>query len=381
MVAAVRRGASVREVAQRFKKSRTMVNRWLERAAGKRLDRVDWAAAPPGNPRPRKTAAGVVRSVLSLRKWLEHGSALGECGAAAIRAELLKGNPTAPALRTIARILADHHVGRAERVRRPPPPPGWYLPELLSRSAEVDSFDFIESRSIKGSPSMDIFTAMSLFGSISGAYLLEGATVPAARNCLTSYWQQWLLASFAQFDNDSIFQGSPGHDLHLGRLVHFCLCLGVSVIFAPPTEQGFQNKLESFNGHWQDKVWRRYRHLALPLFQERNAAFLNAHHVKHALRIAAAPARRPFPAVIPERIQSSRVIFVRRADATGTVKLLGRSFQVPLTAAYRLVRCDWHAQTHHFEIFRLFRREPSYQPRIFSGFLPIQLTHWASTPR
>jgi len=42
-----------------------------------------------------------------------------------------------------------------------------------------------------------------------------------------------------------------------GRVIRFCLQLGVTPVFAPPYEFGLQNAVEHFNGLFAAKVWRR----------------------------------------------------------------------------------------------------------------------------
>ncbi|MDB5313764.1 MAG: hypothetical protein JWO38_7966, partial [Gemmataceae bacterium] len=51
MVAAVRRGASLRAVAERFRVSLWTVQTWVARAGDQRLDRVDWSDQPRGGRR------------------------------------------------------------------------------------------------------------------------------------------------------------------------------------------------------------------------------------------------------------------------------------------------------------------------------------------
>lgn len=68
MVAALRRGASFRTVAARFRTSLCTVHRWFHRAAGKRLDRVDWTNRACGLARPlNRTSARVERRIVA---WL-----------------------------------------------------------------------------------------------------------------------------------------------------------------------------------------------------------------------------------------------------------------------------------------------------------------------
>ena len=126
MVAAVRRGESLRVVARHFGVGIATVAHWVERAKGHRLDRVDWSDRSHAPHQPRRTDTAVEDLVLTTRSALAHGD-LGAIGAAPIRQALQEqGVAPLPALRTINRILARRGAldGR-RRTRRPPPPRGW----------------------------------------------------------------------------------------------------------------------------------------------------------------------------------------------------------------------------------------------------------------
>ena len=123
MVAAVRRGASMRAVAQRFHVNLRTVQRWVQRANGHRLDRVNWRDQSHIAHTIHRTEAVVEDVVLTLRRELRETSDLGEYGAAAIYHEMrARQYRSVPAVRTIGRILDRHGAldGR-RRIRRPPP--------------------------------------------------------------------------------------------------------------------------------------------------------------------------------------------------------------------------------------------------------------------
>ena len=171
MVAAVRRGTPMREVARRFGVALSTVQLWVARAGEQRLDRVDWADRPDGPPRPANRSSQELEDlVLTLRRELKDTSDLGEFGAAAIREALEAGaSRPLPSVRTIGRILERRGAldGR-RRVRRPAPPPGWYLPEVAARRAELDSFDIVEGLVIKGGPQVEVLNGVSLHGGLVG---------------------------------------------------------------------------------------------------------------------------------------------------------------------------------------------------------------------
>src|SRR5262249_59452498 len=101
MVQGVRRGASMRHVADRYGVALTTVQRWVARAQGQRLDRVDWTDRPGGLPTPvNRTERQREDLVLTIRQQLRATSDLGEFGAAALHREwLARGLPHPPSPR------------------------------------------------------------------------------------------------------------------------------------------------------------------------------------------------------------------------------------------------------------------------------------------
>src|SRR6266446_2334746 len=105
MVAAVRRGQSLRAVAKKFGVGVATVAHWVERAKGQRLDRVDFADRSRAPHQTRRTAIPLEDLVLQTRRDLAQ-SDLGALGADAIHQALVdQGIATVPSVRTINRIL------------------------------------------------------------------------------------------------------------------------------------------------------------------------------------------------------------------------------------------------------------------------------------
>ncbi len=149
------------------------VQYWVERAGSQRLDRVDFSDQPRGPRQPaNRTSTELEDLVLTVRRELKETSALGEYGQAAIQRELKRrGLRDIPSERTIGRILERRGAldGR-KRVRRPAPPPGWYLPRLAQRQLELDSFDIIEGLVIRGGYAVEVLTGISLHGGLVAAW-------------------------------------------------------------------------------------------------------------------------------------------------------------------------------------------------------------------
>ena len=160
MVAAVRRGQSLRAVADKFGVGVATVAHWVERAKGQRLDRVDWSDRSRAPHKTRRTDTTLEDLVLKTRSDLTQGD-LGAIGADAIYQALLDQDlAKVPSVRTINRILGRRGAldGR-KRTRRPPPPTGWYLPEVAAAKAELDSIDIVEGLVIKDGPRSRCSTA------------------------------------------------------------------------------------------------------------------------------------------------------------------------------------------------------------------------------
>jgi hypothetical protein len=104
----------------------------------------------------------------------------------------------------------------------------------------------------------------------------------------------------------------------VGRVVRVSLSLGLTPVFVPPREHGFQAVIEHFNGLWQRKVWHRFHHVDLPMLQHRSARFLAAYLRRIAQRTDPGPPRRPFPTNWRLNLQAPlrwQVIYLRRTDA------------------------------------------------------------------
>ena len=178
MVLAVRAGASLRAVARQFRVSLPTVQRWVARAKGKPLEAVDFTDRPSAPTHSQRTARVLEDAVLATRQDLRATSDLGEFGAAAIQ-RTLSGTPDQglPSVRTIGRILVRRGALDAKRrVRRPAPPPGWYLPDVASAAAELDSFDVVEGLVIKGGPQVEVLNAVSLHGGMVASWPGTGVT-------------------------------------------------------------------------------------------------------------------------------------------------------------------------------------------------------------
>jgi len=373
MVEAVRAGHSLRYVANTFRVSVSTVVYWIEQADGKRIDRVRFANRKPGRAWNR-TPARIEQRILRVRRELRERSVLGEYGADAIGITLQQRatvpSPTAvtqvPARATIYRVLERHGVLDAtHRQRWPAPPKGWYLPALAAAKTELDSFDFIEDLKIASGPLVSVLTGVSLHAALTAAWIMPRPSAKATVDALLGHWREHGLPGYAQFDNDTIFQGAHQFADTVGRVSRLCLALRVVPVFAPPREPGFQNSIEGFNALWQTKVWQRHHCRNVAALESISARYIVAHRAKTAVRREAAPQRRNFPARFTFDLRAplaGTMIFVRRSTEHGDVNLLGHTFRIAENWLHRLVRCDIDFTHQHIRFYALRRREPADQP-------------------
>ena len=371
MIKLVRGGASARSVAREFGVSLSHLQHWQQRAHGLRLDRVDWDDQPACAPKAaNRTSSLMEESILKARKELL-GSDLGEWGAQAIHAHLRAGGMSAPgalpSVRTIGRVLQRRGMlDSRRRTRRPPPPRGWYLPLLASGKAELDSFDIVEGLVIAGGTQVEVLNAMSLHGRLPGSWPQGAFTSPDVVACLLAHWRRHGLPHYVQFDNAPLFQGAASYADTLGRVVRLCLQLGVTPVFTPPRETGFQAAIESYNARWQAKVWLRFTHADMQALQQRSTAYVTACQLKAAAHVAVAASLRraldePFDFQLKAALKGS-VIFLRRSNEEGEVTVMGRRYRVGEHWQHRLVRTEICFTTSEMKFFALRRAAHAVQP-------------------
>jgi len=299
---------------------------------------------------------------------LREQSVLGEFGLDAIGLALHEdgSGQRVPGRTTIYRVLARHGVfDGAHRQRRPAPPKGWYLPDLAAGQAELDTFDFIEDLKIAGGPLVSVLTGTSLYGALADAWPMERPGARATLPVLIQRWRREGLPKYAQFDNDTIFQGGHRFAHSIGRISRLCLALQVIPVFAPPREPGFQNAIEGFNSLWQSKVWRRHHFPDVASLAALSERYIAAYRAKTAARREAAPNRRRFPAQFRLNLSATltgTMIFVRRSNEYGNVHMLNKAFNVDQHWPHRLVRCEVDFTHQRIRFYALRRRDPTDQP-------------------
>jgi len=387
MVSAVRHGESMRSVAKRYGVALRTVQYWVRYAGDRRIDRVDFASKPTGAAPPHNRTLPEMETLLvDTRRELRESSALGEYGALAVHQDLsLCGVTGVPSVSTIHRVFRRNGLLTRRRIRYPAPPPGWYLPNLETVAVELDSFDFIEELRIENGPLVDVLNGVSLHGGLPASWPAESPVSAIwTLERLVEHWRLFGLPAYAQFDNDTRFQGAHQFADSFGRIVRLCLGLGIVPVFAPPRETGFQAAVEGFNSRWKKGVWNRFHHDSLPTLLTHTQRYVAAYRSRHAKRIEAAPARTPFPQGWSFNYQLEPrgcIIYIRRADEQGRVRVLGHTCHVGDGWGHRLTRCEVLFDEKVIRFFGLRRREPSEQPLLKEAHYDFASRHFSDSTR
>jgi hypothetical protein len=245
------------------------------------------------------------------------------------------------------------------------------LPEVATAKVELDSIDIVEGLVIKGGPHVEVLNGVSLHGGRVVSWpIASPVTAEMTVESLTTHWREVGLPGYAQFDNDMIFHGTHRYPDALGRVLRLCLSLGVVPVLVPPRETGFQAMIESYNGWWQSKVWSRFQHKDLEELQGRSGKYVAAVLKQRAVRIEAAPDRRPFPSrwkLDLKKRPSGHLVYLRRTNASSEVVLLGKTWQLGQVWPSRLVRCEVDLDKDKIRFFTLRRKDPTCQPQILEA--------------
>jgi hypothetical protein len=231
----------------------------------------------------------------------------------------------------------------------------------------LESFDFVEGLVIRGGTDVVVLNGMSLHGGLCSSCVQSSWTAKQTVQALVAHWQEHGLPTYAQFDNDTVFQGPHQWPNTFGRVTRLCLQLGVIPVFAPPREMGFQAAIESYHGRWQAKVWRRFEHDSLRTLRRHSDRYVDAARKRSVARRDAAPSRRSFTADWELDLQTplqGTVIFLRRTNDKGVADLLGQSYPIDPQWPNRLVRTEVDLTQGQIRCYRLRRREPTQQPLI-----------------
>jgi hypothetical protein len=224
----------------------------------------------------------------------------------------------------------------------------------------LDQFDYIEDLCIEGGTTFQVLNVISLHGKLTASFPMSRMTAGNTVRKMIEHWKEVGLPDYAQFDNSTVFQGGRCPDT-LGKVIRCCLSLGVTPVFVPPRETGFQAS-ESYNGRWQRAVWRRFHCENLCAVQRQSDKYLEALRGKNQDREEVSPTRWQFPkhwSLDYSLKPQGKVIFIRRTTDEEYVEAMGHWWKVNGAGAHKLVRVEVDLNKNLISFYRLRRREPT----------------------
>ena len=315
--------------------------------------------------------------------------------------EIIRLRPL-PSRRTIERVLARHgKTGRPAPRSRPPAGP--YPAPRARRPGDLHESDLVGPRHLrtpKGPLRFFALHTVDVAGRGVATFQFEDKSAESFCTYLTEIaWPALGLPKVWQVDNEATLAGYPGRAHIFTQPVRLALLLGVEVRFIPEGEPGRNADIESFNRLWQGRALRRFDCPGLGRLAQVSARFERLFmeerpHPKlsvarHGTRFPAAllasldgalprlPARfslddyRDARGELHLPLARGRVVWVRRADEHGVLRLLGRALRLGRRAANQYLTATLHTALRevrvrlgtqlvsrfHFEI-----REPVVQP-------------------
>ena len=319
----------MRAVARAYHVSLSTVQRALHRAGSQqRLDRIDWDDRSHARKERQRTTTEMEDRIVNLRQELRATSDWGY-GAVALRRALLgSGEAPVPAVRTIHRVPARRGVLDGQRrVRRPAPPPGWYLPDVASGRAELDSFDFIEGLVIQQGPHVEVLNGVSLHGGLIGSWPGSIFTAAVTMATVLAYWQTVGLPGYAQFNNDTRFQGPHQHRDVVSRVMRLCGS-GCDAGLRPSTRTRVSERGRESERPLATESLEPFSSCVVGSPSTAFGRFVAATRVRRAARLAAAPARPLIASTWRLDLQAppaGRANVLRRTNDAGAVAVLGHN--------------------------------------------------------
>jgi len=225
-------------------------------------------------------------------------------------------------------------------------------------TAELDAFDVIEDLPLEGGPRLDVLTTRALWGSVCGAWISAAMRARWLCERLETHWRAHGCPAYAQFDNDSRFQGTHTHPDVLGQVIRFCLLLGVTPC-SPRRENTGRKTSTKASSSVATKVWHRFHHASALAFQARSDRFVAATSDDGRRGEDHAPGRRPFPkrwTLDLHQRPRGMVIYLRRTDEFGAIRVLGHRLEVDAQWVHRLVRAEVDLEAQQIRCYRLRRR-------------------------
>ena len=268
--------------------------------------------------------------------------AIGVCRELERRGVSVEGH----SLRQVERIITRNGLAQPRRRRSRRGPTRVYPgPHTVARRPwDLHEVDFVGPLYPRGGTRLEVFSRMDIVSGEARSWVRTGRTSRVACDCL---WDDWLTKGpprYVQMDNAASFTGGPNVRRRIGGVIRLCLYVGVQPVFIPAHAPFYNGHVESYQGLWQERLWKREDFTTGEQLGEKLDALVAElagyraykRQFQSPSRLAPRPAR-PLPAGL-ERPQDiplcwGRIHAIRQVPEDGRIDVLGKTLRLPGTLA------------------------------------------------
>ena len=352
--ALTQQGVSAQEIAEALGRSVRWVRKW--RARARQADSA-WYEERSRAPhrRRRQVDPDWELAVIEARHALIARQNAGGCafiGAIGIRRELERRGVAVEghSLRQIERIIQRSGLAQPRRRRSRSGPKRVYPgPHTAARRRrDLHEVDFVGPLYPRGGTRLEVLSRMDIASGEARSWVRTRQTSDVACECL---WDDWLAGGvprYVQMDNHACFTGGPNDRRRTGSVIRLCLYVGVQPVFIPAHAPFYNAHVESYQGLWQERLWKRQDFTTGEQLQEKLdglAAELAGYRAyKRQLQSTSPVAPRSVRTLRAdlERPQNiplcwGRIHVIRQVPEDGVIHILRKTIRVPSTLAHDYV--------------------------------------------
>ena len=305
---------------------------------------------------PNKIDKQIEKEVVDSRKRLQKRDTpetkYSFCGAVGVHYDLdKKGLDDKPSLSTINRIIKRNGlVENRERSENRSGKKIYYPTTKALHPNFLHQLDIITPLYISGYGKVISLNRIDVFTSHAKLGQFDAKNIDNVLDFIIEDWKTYGIPRYLQVDNEGAFRGGLHHPRSFGKLIRFCLNLGVQLIFIPYNEPWRNGHIESLNGRFQKYVWARNRFKDLSGLRIESKKFENNHNEYQTYRIdnfrktkdrsftiIYLPKDFFFDAQEKLPITTGLVHFIRRVDEDGEITLLNESFKIDKKYSFEYV--------------------------------------------
>ena len=179
-------------------------------------------------------------------------------------------------------------------------------------------------------------------------------------------WKVLGLPDFLQLDNELSFRGSNRYPRSFGLVLRLCLYFGVHPVFIPVGEPWRNGEIESFNGTYDKKFFRRQWFSSYAMLKRQSKNFQRFHNLHHRysclkgktpLEVVAAEDFKPIT-LGPNRklpvvnyIPDGSISLIRFIRSDRKLDIFGEKFEVSKDLVYSYVRAMIITEIHALQVY------------------------------